>query len=78
MITDKILLEAIKDLDEEKKQYFIDLFDKQRIQDKVAEAKVYLTSTDFKVLPDYDKDATDVIAQRAEAREFIRANENSN
>ena len=42
---------------------------------KVFEAKAYLASTDFKVLPDYDKDATEVIAKRAEAREFIRANE---
>lgn len=41
---------------------------------KIAEAKAYLASTDFKVLPDYDKDATDVIAKRQEAREFIRAN----
>ena len=75
MTTDKIILDAIKDLDEEKKQYFIDLFDKQRIQDKVVEAKAYLASTDFKVLPDYDKEPTEVIAKRAEAREFIRANQ---
>ena len=42
---------------------------------KIAEAKAYLASTDFKVLPDYDKEPTEVIAKRAEAREFIRANE---
>ena len=42
---------------------------------KIAEAKAYLASTDFKVLPDYDKEPTEVIAKRAEAREFIRANQ---
>ena len=45
------------------------------LNNRIAEAKAYLASTDFKVLPDYDKDATDVIAKRVEAREFIRANE---
>ena len=42
---------------------------------KIAEAKAYLATTDFKVLPDYDKEPTEVIAKRAEAREFIRANQ---
>ncbi len=42
---------------------------------KIAEAKAYLASTDFKVLPDYDKEPSEVIAKRAEAREFIRANQ---
>ena len=42
---------------------------------KIAEAKQYLASTDFKVLPDYDKEPTEVIAKRAESREFIRANQ---
>ena len=42
---------------------------------KIAEAKAYLASTDFKVLPDYDKEPTEVIAKRAKAREFIRANQ---
>ena len=37
--------------------------------------KAYLASTDFKVLPDYDKEPSEVIAKRAEAREFIRANQ---
>ena len=48
---------------------------KDSIEYKIAEAKAYLASTDFKVLPDYDKEPSEVIAKRAEAREFIRANE---
>ena len=47
----------------------------QELDNKIAEAKAYLASTDFKVLPDYDKDVTEVKIKRAEAREFIRANE---
>lgn len=47
----------------------------QELEVKIAEAKAYLASTDFKVLPDYDKEPTEVIAKRAEAREFIRANQ---
>ncbi len=47
----------------------------QKLSIKIAEAKAYLASTDFKVLPDYDKEPTEVIAKRAEVREFIRANQ---
>ena len=47
----------------------------QELEAKIAEAKSYLASTDFKVLPDYDKEPSEVIAKRAEAREFIRANQ---
>ena len=42
---------------------------------KIAEAKAYLASTDFKMTLDYDKDITEVKIKRAEARQFIRANE---
>ena len=42
---------------------------------QIAEAKKYLSDTDFKVLPDYDQDSTEVKVKRQEAREFIRANE---
>jgi hypothetical protein len=42
---------------------------------KIAEYKAYLEATDFKVLPDYDEDATEVKLKRKEAREFIRTNE---
>ena len=42
---------------------------------KLVEAKAYLASTDFKVLTDYDEDSTDVLTKRAEARAFVRANE---
>lgn len=48
---------------------------KNSIEYKINEAKAYLASTDFKVLPDYDKEPSEVIAKRAEAREFIRANQ---
>ena len=48
---------------------------KSTIEYKIEEAKAYLESTDFKVLPDYDKEPSEVIAKRAEAREFIRANQ---
>lgn len=47
----------------------------QELAIKISEAKAYLESTDFKVLPDYDKEPTEVIAKRAEARQFIRANQ---
>jgi len=42
---------------------------------KITEYKAYLEATDFKVLPDYDEDVTEVKLKRQEAREFIRANE---
>jgi len=45
---------------------------------KIAEAKKYLQDTDYKVLPDYDQDSTEVKVKRQEAREFIRANEGDN
>lgn len=41
----------------------------------LAEAKKYLSDTDFKVLPDYDQDNEEIKVKRQEAREFIRANE---
>ena len=46
----------------------------QIIDKKVAEAKQYLASTDFKMTTDYDEDVSDIKVKRAEAREFIRAN----
>ena len=39
---------------------------------KVNQAKSYLTSTDYKVLPDYDGDTTGILEARAEARNIIR------
>lgn len=50
----------------------------QILAEKVAEAKAYLASTDFKVLPDYEPKSEEVVALRATAREFIRANNVSN
>ena len=50
----------------------------KEISEKLAEAKQYLLDTDFKVLPDYDQDSTEVKVKRQEAREFIRANEGDN
>jgi len=52
--------------------------DKIEIDKQIAEAKQYLSDTDFKVLPDYDQDSTEVKVKRQEAREFIRANEGDN
>jgi len=42
---------------------------------KLQEAYAYLASTDFKMTLDYDKDTTEIKVLRAEAREFIRAND---
>lgn len=47
----------------------------QILAEKVAEAKAYLASTDFKVLPDYEPKSDEVVALRATAREFIRTND---
>lgn len=59
-------------------QLFLDTQnEKQDLQIKLAEAKLYLASTDYKVLPDYDKPDAEIVAKRQEAREFIRANENA-
>jgi hypothetical protein len=52
--------------------------EKTAIKDKLAEYKVYLSNTDFKVLPDYEpKEGEDLEAiktARKEARDFIRSN----
>ena len=48
---------------------------KTAIDKKVSEAKVYLTSTDYKVLPDYDGNTTGIVEARAEARNIIRTKE---
>ena len=45
------------------------------LAEKVAEAKAYLSSTDFKMTSDYDEDVTEIKAKRATAREFIRIND---
>lgn len=39
---------------------------------ELSEALAYLTSTDYKVLPDYDGDTTGVVEARAKARITIR------
>jgi len=46
-----------------------------KLADGIAEAKAYLEATDWKVLPDYDEDTTEIKLKRQEAREFIRVNE---
>lgn len=48
---------------------------KHETEAKVQEAKLYLSSTDYKVLPDYEPKDEAIIAKRAEARAFIRAND---
>ena len=53
---------------------------KEELKNKIAEALAYLSSTDYKMTVDYfatlSKDIQDeLILKRAEAREFIRANE---
>ena len=46
----------------------------QQAKDKqIADAKAYLSSTDYKFTADYDKDTTEVKAKRAEARAIIRS-----
>ena len=50
----------------------------QELQAKVNEAKQYLQSTDYKMTVDYfatllKEEQDDLIAKRAEAREFIRS-----
>lgn len=52
---------------------------KEEIKNKIAEAKAYLSSTDYKMTVDYfatlTKDVQDeLVLKRSEAREFIRAN----
>ena len=39
---------------------------------KLAEAKAYLTSTDYMMTADYDKDTTEVRILRQQARDTIR------
>ncbi len=72
LIDDKepITLEEVQAINKAKEDAY-----KATIEYKIEEAKAYLASTDFKVLPDYDKEPSGVIAKRAEAREFIRANQ---
>ena len=40
--------------------------------DRIAELKALLTDSDYKVLPDYDKDSEAIKAQRQAWREEIR------
>jgi len=40
--------------------------------DRIAELKTLLTNSDYKVLPDYDKDSEAIKAQRQAWREEIR------
>jgi predicted house-cleaning noncanonical NTP pyrophosphatase (MazG superfamily) len=72
LIGDKvaITIEEIEAINKAKEDEY-----KSSLEYKIQEAKTYLVSTDFKVLPDYDKEPSEVIAKRAEAREFIRANQ---
>lgn len=55
----------------------------QELQAKVMEGKQYLSTTDYKMTVDYfatltKEEQDDLIAKRAEAREFVRANEIKN
>jgi hypothetical protein len=43
---------------------------------RIAELKALLTNSDYKVLPDYDKDSEAIKAQRQAWREEIRTLEN--
>lgn len=54
--------------------------EKQELDKKISEAKAYLSSTDFKMTVDYfatltDEEKAELTQLRAEAREFIRAND---
>ena len=49
--------------------------EKADLETKLQEAKAYLASTDYKVLPDYEPKSEEIITLRATAREFIRAND---
>jgi hypothetical protein len=40
--------------------------------DRIAELKVLLANSDYKVLPDYDKNSEDIKAQRQAWREEVR------
>jgi len=44
--------------------------------ERIAELKRLLADSDFRVLPDYDKDSEEIKAQRQAWREEIRALEN--
>lgn len=53
---------------------------RQELQIKILEAKLFLDKTDKKVLPDYESEDGDntlewYIEERSKARKFIRANE---
>ena len=55
----------------------------QILEQKISEAKAYLANTDYKMTVDYfatlpEAEQQDLIAKRAEAREFIRLNERIN
>jgi hypothetical protein len=53
----------------------LEVDEETKMVNELTEAKAYLEATDFKILPDYDEDVTDIKLKRQEAREFIRANE---
>lgn len=62
----------------------VDMLESERVANKlteeVTEAKKFLNSTDFKMTVDYfntltEAEQNELITKRAEAREFIRANE---
>jgi len=43
-----------------------------KAEQEITRLKQFLADTDYKVLPDYDKDSSDIIAERKKARETIR------
>lgn len=50
----------------------------QELLQKINEAKLYLSETDYKMTVDYDKDTSEVKIKRQEARDFIRESEAKN
>jgi DeoR/GlpR family transcriptional regulator of sugar metabolism len=54
---------------------------KIEIENKINEHKIFLASTDYKVLPFYElkegENLNDIVNQRSIARKFIRENENA-
>jgi hypothetical protein len=46
--------------------------DQQAKEQRIAELKRLLTDSDFRVLPDYDKDSEEIKAQRQAWRDEIR------
>lgn len=64
--------ESSKPSDAMLKSQYSEAVAKESTQTEIDELKGKLADTDYVALPDYDKDKTDVIAQRQQWRERIR------